>query len=468
MREKIIINPITRISGFLQIEVTIEKNMVVDARNNGFLFRGFEEMLKGRSPFDAIYFTERICGICSTAHGVVSATALEYALKVEPDENGSILRQIMHGCEFLQNHIRHFYQYTVPDYANIGVNPADEGGKRKYKLPKDINTRLNDHYLESFKYSREAHKMLAILGGKAPHSHGIFVGGVTVNMDASKIIELKSILFSIKDFIGNKMIEDINIIAKYYPEDFKNGKSYGNFLSYGAFDEPFNEPKAYVKSGVIINNVREAFDVTNISEDIVYSYYADPNMVLTQKDTNWQADINKRDAYSWIKAARYKGLPMEVGPLARLWINGEYTKGISTLDRTMARVIEVNKICDILSNLIDKVKLIPAVQKQWEIPDRAEGVGLRDTTRGALAHWVTIEEKKIKNYNIITPSGWNISPEDSKGNKGVVEKALIGTYVEDTKNPYEVGRIVRSFDPCVSCATHIISDRFEDFTMKVV
>lgn len=468
MAEKIIINPITRISGFLQIEVMIEKNIVIEARNNGFLFRGFEEMLKGRSPLDAIYFTERICGICSTAHGFVSATCLEDALKIEPDENGSILRQIMHGCEFLQNHIRHFYQFTIPDYAKIDVNPANDGDSRKYKLPKDVNARINNNYIESLKYSRAAHKMLAILGGKAPHNHGIFVGGVTVNIDASKIIELKSILYSIKDFVSNVMFEDINSISKYYPEDFKMGKGYGNFLSYGAFDKSFNEPMTYVKSGTLINNILEDLDITKINEDIRYSYYSDSKEVLTLEDKAWKADLNKKDAYSWVKAARYNGLPMEVGPLARLWINGKYTKGISTLDRTMARVIEANMICDIIENLINKVKLIKATQSKWEISESAKGVGLRDTTRGALAHFITIEGKKIANYNIITPSGWNISPEDSEGNKGVVEKALIGTYVDDVKNPSEIGRIIRSFDPCVSCATHIISDKFKDFKMRVV
>lgn len=468
MSEKIIINPITRISGLLQIEVTIEKNIVTDARNNGFLFRGFEEMLKGRSPFDAIYFTERICGICSTAHGFVSAISLENALNIVPDENGAILREIMHACEFLQNHIRHFYQFTIPDYVKLDIRPGNDEGGRKYKLPKDVNERLNSHYIEAFKYSRDAHKMLAILGGKAPHTHGIFVGGATVNIDVSKIVEIQSMLHSIRSFVNNVMIEDINIISKYYPEDLKNGKGYGNFLSYGAFDSAFDEPISYVKSGTLINNVREEFSINKISEDIVYSYYSDPKTVLTQEDNSWKPDTNKSKAYSWVKAARYNGLPMEVGPLARLWINGEYTKGISTLDRTMARVIEAKRICDIMENLLNKVTLKPAVQKKWEIPESATGVGVRDTTRGALGHWITIEEKKIKNYNIITPSGWNISTEDSNGNKGVVEKALIGTYVEDVKNPSEVGRIIRSFDPCVSCATHIISDKFKDFSMRVV
>lgn len=467
MGEKIVINPITRISGFLQIEVTIEKNIVVDAKSSGFLFRGFEEMLKGRHPFDSIYFTERICGICSTAHGIVAATALENALSIQVDENGEILRQIIHGCEFLQNHIRHFYQFTLPDYAQININPANDE-ERKYKLPSDINKKLNEHYIESIKYSRAAHKMLAILGGKAPHNHGIFVGGVTVNTDPSKIIELKSILNSIKGFINSVMLEDIDIISKYYPEDFKNGRGYGNFLSYGAFDEPFDEEMIYVKKGISINNTKEELDINKINEDLVHSYYSDSKNVLSNEDNNWRPDTNKNDAYSWVKAPRYNGAPMEVGPLARMYISGEYNNGISTLDRTISRVLETKKICDIVEYLIDKIKPQKTSQKMWKVIDAANGVGLRDTCRGGLAHWIRIEDKKIRNYTIIAPSGWNLSPEDSSGNKGIVEKALIGTYIEDMKKPVEVGRVVRSFDPCVSCATHIISDKFRDFVVRIV
>jgi hydrogenase large subunit len=466
MSEKIVINPITRISGFMQIEVSIEKNVVVDVRTNGHLFRGFEEMLKGRSPFDAIYFTERICGICSTAHGFVSSIAVENAMGVEPDNNSNIIRQLMHGCEFLQNHIRHFYQFTVPDYAQIEVNPAKD--QRKYKLPREVNSKINNHYIEAFKYSRAAHRMLALLGGKAPHTHGIFVGGVTVNLDVSKLIELKATLASIKDFINNIMFEDIVTISKYYAEDFKNGAGYGNFLSYGAFDRDFNGSMSYCKAGVIIDNKKQAFDPAKINEDIVHSYYSASKELLKEEDVAWQPNITKKDAYSWVKAARYNGVPMEVGPLARLWISGKYTNGISTLDRVTARVIEAKIVADIVEDLLGKVKLIPAVQNSWEIPMTSKGVGLRDTTRGALAHWITMEDKKIKNYNIITPSGWNISPEDSNGNKGVIEKALIGTYIEDVKNPSELGRIVRSFDPCVSCATHIISDKSDDFVIRLV
>ena len=466
MPEKVVIDPVTRVSGALEVQIMIEKNIVVDAKTRGLIFRGFEKMLKGRSPLDAIYFTERICGICSTAHGFVSALALEDALKVQPDENGSILRQIMHGCEFLQNHIRHFYQFIIPDYVPIKIDPSKDN--KKYKMPKEINDMINNHYVDSFKYSHNAHKMLAILGGKAPHTHGIFVGGVTANIDSLKIIELKSILYTIKEFVSNVMLLDINMLAKYYPEEFQTGRGYGNFMTYGVFDQLFNAPEIYVKSGVLINNERQDFDPNKISEDIRYSYYSAPKEVLTQEDYDWQPDTQKKDAYSWIKAPRYDGLPMEVGPLARLWISGEYSRGISTLDRITARAIEASKVCNILDNLLKKVKLNKSDQKIWQIPQSAVGVAFRDTTIGALSHRLTIKDQKIDTYNILTPSLWNVSSEDSKGNKGVIEKALIGTYVEDIKNPTEIGKIIRAFDPCISCATHIISDKCEDFTIRIV
>lgn len=164
MGTKITINPLTRISGFLQIEVNIEKNIVVDAKSSGMLFRGFEKMLQGRPPLDAIYFTERICGICSAAHSIASTYALEDALQVEASQNDIMIRDVIHGCEFLQNHLRHFYQYTFPDFVNgPQINPVYKEDKSDYRLPSALNKKLSEHYLESIKYSREAHKMLATL-----------------------------------------------------------------------------------------------------------------------------------------------------------------------------------------------------------------------------------------------------------------------------------------------------------------
>ncbi|OGO84855.1 MAG: Ni/Fe hydrogenase [Clostridiales bacterium GWE2_32_10] len=466
--EKIVINPLTRISGFLEIEVTIDNHKIIDAKSSGMMYRGFEKMLQGRPPLDAIYFTERICGICSTAHSVASAHGLEDALKVIPTPNDEMVRQIIHGCEFLQNHLRHFYQYTFPDYVNgPQINPLYKESQGDYRLPENLNKTLSIHYLKSIEYSRSAHKMLAILGGKAPHNHGVFVGGVTVNMNADKFIELKSILSSIKAFINNIMVPDVNIIAEYYKDYFENGKGFENLMSYGVYNQYIDKPFKYVEPGVLINNKRYKFDKDKITENIYHAWYIADEVNIKPEEGYVESDVSKKDGYSFIKAPRYAGYGVEVGPLARMYLSGEYTRGISTMDRTIARVLEVSKICNILEHLLKKIKLEPTSQKIYEVPEQAKGIGLIDTTRGSLGHWIAIGDKKIKNYTIITPSAWNLSPTDSNGVKGVVEKALMGTYVKNEQNPVEIGRIVRSFDPCVSCATHITSDRYKDISIKI-
>ena len=459
MSKKITINPLTRVSGFLEIEVEVENNKIIDARSSGMLFRGFEKMLVGRPPLDAIYFTERICGICSTAHSVASAMALEDALNVIPNENDMLIRDFLHGCEFLQNHLRHFYQYTLPDFVKgPKINPVYSESHGDYRLPEKLNLKLSEHYLESIKYSKNAHEMLAILGGKAPHNHGIFVGGVTVNMDASKYIKVKSLLASISNFIENIMIEDIYIISKYYEDYFNNGMGYGNFMSYGLYDDYNEESLFYVNPKVLINGKKYGFNENNITENIYHSWYKGDKNTYKPEDENVEENVYKKGAYSFIKAPRYKGNPMEVGPLARLWLSGEYSNGVSTMDRTIARVLEAKKVATIMKELLLRIEMKPTNQRKYDIPDKSKGVGLKDTTRGSLGHWISIEDSSIEHYSIITPTTWNLSPTDSKGVKGVVEKALIGTDIKDIENPVEIGRIVRSFDPCVSCATHVIGN----------
>ena len=158
-----------------------------------------------------------------------------------------------------------------------------------------------------------------------------------------------------------------------------------------------------------------------------------------------------------MKAPRYNGLPYEVGPLARMWLCGEYHNGISTMDRTLARALEAKKIADIMLVLLNN--LIPdiSVQKEYKVPQSAYGAGLIDTTRGALGHWIKIENSVISLYQIITPSAWNLSTRSQDNLPGPGEKAMIGTMIRNSDSPVELGRIIRSFDPCVSCATHVYS-----------
>lgn len=462
MSRTITINPITRISGFMEIKVKIENHKVVYAKSSGLLFRGFEKMLLGRSPFDAIYFTERICGICSTAHSVASALALEEALHIQPNENDKMLRDIIHGWEFIQNHIRHFYLYTLPDFViTPDIQPVASAGTYDLRLPEVLNKKISENYLEAIKFSRLAHQGLAVLGGKAPHNHGVFVGGVTESLDASKLIHLKYLVSETKAFINNRMLEDVNIIADYYKDYFKMGRGYGNLMSYGVFDTYKEKEISYVKPAVLLNGKVRTFEQIKITENIYNSWYKGETIQENLFGAFTEDDMNKAQAYSFVKAPRYEGHPMEVGPLARMILSGNYENKISMMDRTIARVLEDKKIIEIIGGLLERVSFGAVEQGQYHIPDSTRGSGLTDTTRGSLGHWVSIENKVIKHYNIITPSAWNCSPTDSKGVRGVIEQALIGTEIQNPEQPVEIGRIVRSYDPCISCATHIVSDRFQ-------
>ena len=209
------------------------------------------------------------------------------------------------------------------------------------------------------------------------------------------------------------------------------------------------------------DNVKYPLEPDKITEQIHYSWY--------KKDENLEeVDLSKLDAYTFIKAPRYLGLPMEVGPLARLIISGEYTNGHSCMDRNIARVLETEKILGIMKKLAERIELKPNNQKVYDIPEKAYGVGLIDTTRGALGHWIAIENNVINHYNIITPTVWNLSPKDESNLPGTIERALIGTKLNNIKEPIEIGRIVRSFDPCVSCATHLIGSTGDTEIIEVL
>ena len=468
--KRVIINPVTRINGFMGIDATIDnRNIVSDAKTEGLLFRGFEKMLEGRSPFDAVYFTQRICGICSTAHSMASTLALESALGITASQQGRYLRDFIHGCEFLQNHLRHFYQYTIPDFIRLPPeNTLFEADHNDFRLPQNKNDVIVKHYFESMEMSRSAHTMLAILGGKAPHNHGVFIGGITTQATPEKIVHMRSILESINKFIKEIMIPDTYTIAEYYKDYFKNGGGYGNLLSFGCFDRYEELGTLYLEPLEYSDGRTRPLNPKEITENIYSSWYKAKSESYTPFETITDEDIHKKEAYSWVKAPRYSGLPYETGPLARMWLSGEYRNGISTMDRTIARTLEAKKITEIMLILLDNLIPDTFVQDVYQVPESAYGEGLIDTTRGALGHWIKIEGGLISFYQIITPSAWNLSTRCHNNLPGPGEKAMIGTKIRLFDAPVELGRIIRSFDPCISCATHVYSKGNLIKTIRVV
>jgi hydrogenase large subunit len=166
----------------------------------------------------------------------------------------------------------------------------------------------------------------------------------------------------------------------------------------------------------------------------------------------------KTNAYSWLKAPRYNNLPYEAGPLARMKVSNKYTGGISVMDRHLARAYEAKVVADAMSGWLTQLQqnLTGKVYNTYTSPASGNGIGLTEAPRGALGHWVSIANGNISNYQIITPTCWNASPKDANNVKGPMEQALIGTPVDDSNRPIEVLRVIHSFDPCLSCAVHVM------------
>ena len=204
---EIIIDPITRISGYLEIRAEVEENKIISSEARGLLYRGFDKMLRGRSPLDSVFFTERICGICSAAHAYASTLALDNALQMPATLNDRYLRDIIHGFEFIQNHLRHYYLFVLPSFVKIRKPMvANVTQYNDFRLPEEVNSRLEQHYELAIEFSKLAHVGQAVIGGKAPHHQGIFVGGVTCDITAFKIEKMKTIIERLLNFISTTMI----------------------------------------------------------------------------------------------------------------------------------------------------------------------------------------------------------------------------------------------------------------------
>lgn len=461
------IDPVTRIEGHLKVEVKVDTvngvQQVVDAFSAGTLFRGFEKLLEGRAPRDATLITSRICGVCPTSHAMTAALALDAAYGVSgntPARTASrLLRNLVHGACFLESHILHFYLLSLPDYIS-GVPmapwlPSWEVGRR---FDPDTVKRFTNSFVAAIAARRNAHEMGAIYGGKLPHSPAFLGGGgfTAIASDANSAA-FSAYLNDLITFIQGTYIPDAELLANLYSEYFLRGKGYGNLLAYGVFEQDNSaSPQLLLKRGRLPAGAAsvQSVDVSQITEQIRYSWYSGPdNQNPAVEDTVPQ--YPKDSAYSWLKAPRYGGLPYEVGPLARMTVNGDYSNGISVMDRHLARAQEALKIAQAMSGWLAALTSGQSAYTDAPKPVSATAQGLSEAPRGALGHWLQVSNSVISKYQIITPTCWNVSPKDGAGQRGPLEQALIGLPVANVDKPIEVLRVVHSFDPCLDCATHV-------------
>jgi len=453
------IDPVTRVEGHLKVEVAVDSvngvQKVVDAKASGTLFRGLEKILINRDPWDAQHITERICGVCPVAHGMAAVLALDNAAGVKPPPNGRILRNLVNGANFLDSHILHFYLLAILDFVDgPAMMPLQPSWKVDRRLDAAATQTLMDHYVTALDMRRKAHEMGAIFGGRLPHPPAYVPGGFTEVPTAEQIAKFKSYLDQLIPFIADVYIRDVELLGKAYNDYFSIGRGPGNLLAYGAFELDDTGDSKLFRQGRAADGspTVQAVETNAIAEHVAYSWYADSKNSLDPASSQTEPLYSKEKAYSWVKAARYGGAPYEVGPLARMWINGDCRRGISVMDRHQARAREALKIAQAMRAWVDQIQVGQPVFAPNTVPASATGVGLCEAPRGALGHWVRIADSKIAHYQIITPTCWNASPRDSAGQRGPLEQALIGTAVQNPQEPIEVLRVVHSFDPCLDCA----------------
>ncbi len=456
------------------------------------------------------------------------------ALKADPKATSALAQSISKWPLSSPGYFRDI-QSRLKAFVESGqLGPFANGywGNPAYKLPPEANLMAVAHYLEALDFQKEIVKIHTIFGGKNPHPNWL-VGGMpcSINLDGvgavgainmERLNMVSSIIDRSIEFIDQVYVPDLTAIAGFYKDWLHGGGlSSQNLLSYGDIPEHANDFSAsnlLLPRGAIINGdlskIHEVDlrDPDEIKEHVDHSWYeyengktalhpwegeTSPKFVLGKNAKGTKTNIEELDEsakYSWIKAPRWKGHAMEVGPLARYVIgyvqgNPEFKEPVdkllhdldvpisalfSTLGRTAARGLEASwaahKLKHFQTKLINNVKAgdtATANMEKWEPKTwgkEIKGVGFTEAPRGALGHWIVIKDGKIANYQAVVPTTWNASPRDSEGNIGAYEAALLNTPVAKADEPLEILRTLHSFDPCLACSTHVMSPEGEELT----
>ena len=483
MATLIAIDPFNRIEGDLRIEIEVEDNTVISAKSSGIMFRGFERIMPGRSPMDALVITPRICGICSGSHGVAAAKALAQAQSAEMPENAYYMKNLILGIEVVMSHLSHFYLLFAPDlpsarYKNLSVY---ETVNKRFKAMNGSSV------ISALSARQNALEIMGLVGGKWPNSLAIHPSGTTSTMNLSTLTRTIGIMKEFQDFLekiflGCSLNEwlDIDSLDKllkwkgvnaHHESDLglfltmcleagldRIGKGPKRYMSYGAYDLP--EGITWLPSGYYEGRV-QPFDQALVKEHIGSSFFRDAVEARHPLEGVTAPLADKSGAYSWAKAPRYEGKTVEVGPLARMIIADDplLTDMMQQIDssvmtRMFARLREMCRLTKEMSGWLEKIKPTEPFYATPSSRFSSNGIGLTEAARGSLGHWMKISSNLIENYQVVTPSAWNMSPRDESGQPGPVEQALIGTNVADPGDPVEVNHIIRSFDPCMSCTVH--------------
>ena len=490
---------LNRVEGDLEIGLTLEEGVVVEARTVGTLYRGFEQIMLGRTPRDAMVITPRVCGICSTSHLYAAVLALEHAWQTPVPAHATRIRNLCLISEGIQNDLRQTFLFFAPDFCNprYADQPWFDEALATFEPFR------GSIYLETLAKTRRVVEIVAQFGGQWPHSSYMLPGGVTTPADMRKILACKAVLDDVQRWYETQVIgatlddwlaldsadgyfawldtpahanSALGLLSRCARSLDLHRLAAGtpHMLSYGAWCDPENwaaPHSARLLPGGFYDGdsgQTELLDQQLINEHVRHSWFRPYAGGLHPWAGETVPDFQPNtDRYTWAKAPRYGDKVVQTGPLAELLIAGDAlirslhaAEGGNAWLRQFARVRRIaveltharRMLDDLATHLSDAHFINPSKAQEVD----GEGYGLIMAARGALGHWLKVKDGVIERYQIVTPTAWNASPRDSNGQPGHWEQSLVGLSVKDLDDPVEIGHVIRSHDPCLVCTVHML------------
>ncbi|HET9699302.1 MAG TPA: nickel-dependent hydrogenase large subunit [Burkholderiales bacterium] len=480
---RLVVGPFNRVEGDLEVTLDIAGGAVRAAYVNSPMYRGFEQILQGKDPLDALVFAPRICGICSVSQSTAAARALAAAMALELPENGQLAANLVLAAENLADHLTHFYLFFMPDFAR----PAYAGRPWHACAAPRFAAVTGAATAEMLPARAAFLNLMGYLAGKWPHTLAIQPGGSSRPVEEAEKIRVYALLTEFRGWLERRLFGDtLEAVAAIESEDalrawmggrepassdFRQfleiaddlqlaalGRAGDRFLSFGAY--PAGNRQLF-RRGVWDGKLRR-LDPGAITEDLSSSWMGGPTEPLHPAAGVTQPLPDKANAYSWCKAPRLAGRVVETGALARQVVDGHAlvrelvaASGGNVRNRVIARLLEIARVLPAMERWARALKPGKPFCHHGALPEEASSMGLAESARGSLGHWLRIERGRIRNYQIVSPTTWNFSPRDASGTPGALEQALVGTPVAAGETvPLAVQHVVRSFDPCMVCTVH--------------
>ncbi len=483
---RLLVGPFNRVEGDLEVTLDIADGRVTSARVNATMYRGFEQILQGKAPHDALVVVPRICGICSVSQSVASARALADLGGIEMPANGQHITNVILATENLADHLTHFYLFFMPDFTR----PAYAAQAWHAEAHRRFAPQSGEQVRATIAARQRWFELLGTLAGKWPHTQSIEPGGSTRPVEAAERTRLLARVREFRGFLERQLfaapLERIAALGSeaelqaWHAEDpwrgdfrfflgiaqttglASLGRGPGRFMSYGAYPQPVGRhvfPPGVWDTGA---GSLAALDAGAIREDATHAWLADTGGPLHPSAGVTRPEPDKPEAYTWNKAPRLDGRVVETGAIARqlaaahpLVRDAVARHGGTVYTRVLARLLELAQVVPQMEQWLQQLVVNDPYCHTSALPEDGVGVGLSEAARGSLGHWVQVRRGRIANYQILAPTTWNFSPRDAAGTPGALEQALVGAPVLDGETtPVAVQHIVRSFDPCMVCTVH--------------